>query len=121
MAIEISMEKKLGKDGEKLVRMQVSGMLSGDTLPKEYTGSAPAVSYWDQTIFVREDAHHTPSEGHHREKDGVREYLIRWDINEETAEYLIDVIQRSGARLHTIMETHRKQAAMYEGTTKITI
>ena len=118
--IEISMEKKLGKDGEKLVRMQVSGMDHLSALPDEYVSNGPAVWYWDETVYVREDSDHIPAPAY-REKAGVHEYLIRWDISAETADYLIDVIQRAGARLHTIMERHRKQAALYEGKTKIII
>jgi hypothetical protein len=124
MTIKINVVKTLSKDGKKMVSLKISGMLNSGSLPVEYISSFPAVWMNGESLYVHTDNQERQDQYHlecPENKTVIAEYLIKWDMPLDRAEYLIRKIQESGARLHQIMETHRKQAALYEGTTEITI
>lgn len=125
MSIKINVVKKLSKDGEKMVSLKISGILGTASLPVEYTSGFPAVWMNDTTsLYVHTDNQERQDQyrnDYPKNKTVIAEYLINRDIPLDQAEYLIRKIQESGARLHIIMEAHRKNAALYEGETEISI
>jgi hypothetical protein len=125
MSIKINVVKKLSKDGEKMVSLKISGIYGSASLPVEYTSGFPAVWMNDtMSLYVHTDNQERQDQYRNtypENKTCIAEYLINRDIPLDQAEYLIRKIQESGARLHTIMEAHRKNAVLYEGETEITI
>lgn len=125
MAIKISLKKFLSIDGKKMVSMKIDGMLTRDNLPVEYIDGFPAVWLINESLYVhtdnqeRQDMHrvHVPENS----QTIVSEYLLRWPVTLGCTEYLVQKIQESGARLHEIMEKHRRDAALYDGDCEIII
>ena len=119
MTIEIILKKILSKDGKKLVQMKIDGMLNEDELPAEYVSGCPMIacehSYTTKIVRYR-----LPE----LETDGIarpEEHRTDLPLDPKLVEQIVHAAQVSGDRLHKIQAELRRKAALYEGTSKITI
>jgi len=119
MAIKITIERTLSKDGEREVSLMIDGMKSLEDLPKEYVSGAPMVhidhSYTFLPVYFRE------VEGGKREDIALQSNHKPSKLSPEVAERLIKVIQAAGDRLHLINQSIEREKALYEGKSELII
>ena len=124
MAIKISMEKTVDIDGNKKVQLAISNMLSSNQVPAEYRDSFPAVWLNGESLYVHTDNQERQDQYRNEypaNKTVIAEYLIRYEITPDLADYLLRKIQESGERLHTINTRIERERAMYSGKSEIII